>query len=104
MCDFKEKGSRRYGVRALSYCSLQGTKTELYQPLSRRAQGALLIRLWIEVLRFQVIFLGGLGRFAPTPIFLSRDIFGICFDAWFDSPSRYRFLVLSDLFWASLRD
>ena len=36
--------------------------------------------------------------------FFSRDFFGIFFDVWFDSPSRYRFLVVSDLFLAGLRD
>ena len=35
---------------------------------------------------------------------LPRDFFDIFFDAWFDSRSRYRFLVVSDLVLAGLRD
>ena len=63
-----------------------------------------MIPWWWEVLEVFGFLLGGEGGCSKLVNFVSRDFFGLFFDAWFDSPSRYRFLVLSDLFWASLRD
>ena len=45
-----------------------------------------------------------MGGFGETDKVVSRDFFNIFFDAWFDSPSRYRFLVVFDPVLAALRD
>ena len=85
-------------------CAYVSIYAHVYPPPCRRAQGAC----------YDPLVVGGFGGFwfpfrgeggrAGSVIFDSHNFFGLFFDVWFDSPSGYRFLVLSDLFWASLRD
>ena len=79
----------------------------MYSLISHRAAGhrvrAMIPWCW-EVLEVFGFLLGGEGGVVELVIFDPHNFFGLFFDVWFDSPSGYRFLVLSDLFWASLRD
>ena len=76
----------------------------MYPPLCRRALGACLIRLGFEILGFLVLYLGGSRGCAISHKCPPHKFFGIFLDVWFDMFSRYRFLLVSELFLAGLRD